>query len=232
MTIALHVNQLLEIDGPTGMRVHRILHVAADQVALFDVEDRSALPKWTTLTDLAQEIGAERVRPVDEDRFAPDYSSDEDLTDAAKRVRDARLQIILPLVSPDADPSMPVLHGRTRGQLIQEATAQHGVVKDKVYAWLRLWWRHGQIDNALLPGFARCGQGSRDASGAKRGRKLTKGKSFEDHVGVNVDAQMQRLILRGARRPIRTSPPSSNTRWRPRPAVGASWSRRSRVSRR
>ncbi len=180
------------------MRVHRILHIAVDRVALFDVEDGSALPKWTTLTALAQEISAERVRPVDEDSFAPDYSPDEDLTEAVKRVRDARLCIILPLVSPDADPHMPVLDGDTRGPLIQEAVAQHGAAKDKIYAWLRLWWRHGQMDNALLPAFGKCGQGLRNAGGAKRGRKLTKGKSFEGHVGVNVDAQMRRLILRGA----------------------------------
>lgn len=198
--MVIHLNQILEVDGPLGTRFNRLLHVGINEVALFDVEDRDALPIWISTADLTQGLDAMSVRPVREDHYAPDYSPDEDLTAAAKRVRNRRLEILLPLVSPDADDNIPVLRSETRGQVIGEAVAHYGVAKDKIYKWLRLWWRHGQIDNALLPDFRHCGRGERHPGSAKRGRKLTVGKQDENHVGVNVDARMKTLILRGARK--------------------------------
>lgn len=199
---SVFLNQLIEIHGPARTTVHRVLHIdgKARQVALFDTEAKKALPTWVDFEDLQRDLDEERARPLATDTLLPPFLPDDALTDAAKKVRDARLAVIASIASSDADPEMRILRSEHRGGLIAEAVARHGTAKDKIYAWLRRWWRHGQMDNALLPDFQNCGRGSYAKPGAKRGRKLSpESKSHDGHIGVGVDPRIKRLILKGAR---------------------------------
>lgn len=198
MNTVIHVNQVLEIGNMPDIRHHRVLHVGDGEIALFDLENERALPEWWSADDLASRLGDD-VQAAASDDYAPDYSPDDLLTEAAKTTRQRRLDIIAPLLLPDEKGDVPILRDAARGQLIMEAVARHGAAKDKVYAWLRLWWRHGQIDNALLPNFKACGRGPAQPGEAKRGRKLTVGKQAPHHEGIGVDANIRALILKGAR---------------------------------
>jgi putative transposase len=217
MTDSLHVNQVLEIGDlreveengeANDVRHLRVLHVGDGEVALFDLDDKAALPVWMPTKELAARWNVD-IRPAAADDFAPDYSPDDLLSQAAKDTRKRRLKVIAPILMADEDGDVPILRQETRGQLVLEASAKTGAGKDKIYRWLRLWWRHGQIDNALLPDYRKCGRGPAQPGEKKRGRKLTVGKNGPQHEGIGVDAKMRALILKGAR-----------LFWDPRPGKG------------
>lgn len=199
---ALSLNQLIEFEEPDGPTIHRIIHVdyEARKVVLFEVNSKKSLPNWVDFDELERRFLDQKARALNNDVLQPPFLPDDQLTLAARRARDCRLKVILPLVSPQADPSMPILRDAQRGQMIAETVARYGTAKDKIYRWLRAWWRHGQLENGLLPNFKNCGRGSYAKPGAKRGRKLSPlSKSHDGHVGANVDARTRKLIIRGAR---------------------------------
>src|SRR3546814_15925434 len=69
------------------------------------------------------------------------------------------------------------------------------------YDGLRLWWRGGQTENALLPNFNRCGKNltgePRTPGTKKRGRRSIGTKLAGEHPGMNIDTETRRKLVAG-----------------------------------
>jgi hypothetical protein len=119
-------------------------------------------------------------------------------------VRDGRYRILRPLVDVGADPRQAILREGERGPLLLAAQAAHGTSLGKLYVWLRLYWQRGQTANALLPGYTRCGarlDGAPKSVGTrKRGRPSKLALQEPTRAGMNVTADVRRLIVKGGRR--------------------------------
>jgi putative transposase len=203
------LNVLYEEDDVDGNVVlFRVLHHdwSRGMVAVIAVENARAMPVWRLLSDLEHGAADGTVRLRKDDPYMADTRSDQHLSNSAKRVRDARWKIVAPLVDPDCvpegDATVDVLHEDLRGRLVSAAQVATGCALDKLYDWLRLYWRRGQTPNALLPDYDRCGgRGKERVPGtAKRGRPRKVLVADGGNTGLNVDREVLNGILKGARR--------------------------------
>jgi putative transposase len=201
----LALGSLLESDtAEGGVAVYRLLHIDPEtrEAALIDVEDPRAYPIWRSLSDLEDGLSLGHVRRRDKDPYSADTRPDSMLSESARRVRDRRWEIIAPLVEPEGGDPCEILRAETRGPLVAAAHRATGCAWDKLYDWLRAYWRGGQVPNALLPGFDRCGAPGRDkpVGEVKRGRPRKVLTPGGEHAGLNVNAAVLDAILKGARR--------------------------------
>lgn len=212
--LSLTENCLLESFDVAGARIVRRLlaiDVRAGEVALIDVEAPDALPEWESFTGLDAAFAAGTMSLREDDPWFAPTVPDSDLSEASRRIRDARLEVLRPLVDPavdpeadpEDDPALQVLRAATRGRLIVEASASTGSAIDKIYDWLRLWWKRGQIDNALLPMFGNCGQrrdGKPRVVTKKLGARSKLAKAEPGREGMNVTEPVRQQLVRGGLR--------------------------------
>lgn len=155
--LMIAINTLLEREDAEGRSVvYRLLYVDAVEraLALIDVRDHRAFPVWWPVAQMQADLQAGVVRVLNEDSFHAETSPDAMLSESACRVRDERWAVVGPLVDPAAGDPADVLRTSTRGALVRAASAETGRSRDKIYDWLRQYWRGGQTINALLPQFA------------------------------------------------------------------------------
>ncbi|HLL82253.1 MAG TPA: hypothetical protein VK420_06365, partial [Longimicrobium sp.] len=209
MSTALALNALYETDEADGVPVvYRVLYhqAGAAQVAVIAVEDARALPVWRSRAELEEGLADGSVRHRSDDPYLADTRPDEFLSDAARRRRDARWGAIAPLVDPACVPAgedpADILREDRRGPLVKAAHRETGCGWDNIYNWLRLYWRHGQTPNALLPGYDRSGARGRIRipGEKKRGRPRKTFTPGDGSAGLNVTAEVLDGILKGARR--------------------------------
>jgi putative transposase len=95
---------------------------------------------------------------------------DRRISPAAIRARDKATAAVWPLLA----------HGEAlfdevqRFSLIKRHTEVAGVSAPSLYKWLRMYWKNGMCENALLPNFAQCGAALREVTGG-RGTKSKSG---------------------------------------------------------
>ncbi len=202
-TMRPQVNALLRTEGEEKDHIYRILHVdsTAGEIAVIDVEDPKALPKWWTEADLEALLARNAVRELKEDRHHADTRPDSAFTDASLRTRDRRWEVLQTYLQ-DPSTAVSLMRPTGRGQGIREINERFGVARDRVYAWLRQYWQRGQTVNALLPNYQRCGApGEERVPGDKKlGRPRTLSASEPEHGGMNVTMEMRDLIAHGAKR--------------------------------
>lgn len=202
--LMIAINTLLEREDAEGRSVaYRLLYVDAVEraLALIDVQDHRAFPVWWPVAQMQADLQAGVVRVLGEDPFHAETSPDAMLSESACRVRDERWAVVGPLVDPAAGDPADVLHTSTRGALVRAASIETGRSRDKIYDWLRQYWRGGQTINALLPRFSRCGgPGEERVAGTKkRGRPRKVLIEDAGDQGLNVTPDVRERILKGAR---------------------------------
>ena len=198
------INALLEREDAVGEPVvYRLLHIDAVQseVALIDVQDLRAFPVWWPIEQMQADLLAGILCQRADDPFHADTRPDSELSDSARRIRDERWEVIGPLVDPAVGDSADALRASLRGELVRAASAETGRSRDKIYDWMRLYWRGGQTVNALLPAFSRCGApgAERVAGTKKRGRPRKVLVADAGDQGLNVTTSVLEGILKGAR---------------------------------
>ena len=198
-------NALLEsemLGGGTSVR--RLLFVDADagEAALIDVGDPNAMPEWESLCSLQDGFDCGAIRIREHDEWQADTRPEAALSEASRRVRDERFLVLRPLVDLAADPQQGILRAPIRGPLVLAAALESGKALDKLYKWLRQYWQRGQVANALLPGFGRCGgRGKQKAAGErKRGRPSKLALAEPGREGMNVTERVRQLIVKGGTR--------------------------------
>jgi putative transposase len=189
-------NQLLAVTGVPGAFIRVLWAVPGGQeVVTFDASHPRALPQLTSLDDLLGRIEFEELELCSEEPAVTCVMPDSSLTEAAKKIRDRRLEVILPLLS---DPARRVLDREHRHALLAERSAQTGVARKDLYAWLRLWWRGGQTPNALVPRFRfRGGRGKPKAAGAAKRSARPTVAGTERPLGLNVTPEMAKRLQHG-----------------------------------
>ena len=206
-SVTLTHNCLLEDHEMSGRaRVRRLLHIdaAGASVVLIDVQEARAMPERCHIRELEDAVlkGALVVR--EEDLWFADMRPDSDLSEAMRRQRDRRLEIILPLVDEAANPHQEILREECRHALVKGAHLATGAAVDNIYYWLRLWWKRGQVPNALLPAFPQCGARldgePRRIGVAKRGRPSILSRADATRAGMNVTEEVRRKLVLGGKR--------------------------------
>lgn len=199
-----------EADRGTGERHLRVLYVRRQrgEAALVDLGDARCFPYWVSLDELETQLASQELEHVDDPCRATMRREDE-LTASEKAVRDARWNAIAPMVESgdrhDLDAADRQAWVRDRVQEISEerrasnGEGAKGIRSDKIVGYLRLYWRGGQVKNALVPLFLQRGapgvQRIAEEGSPKVGRRPNH-SGRDGNIGFNVTGAVLRTMLR------------------------------------
>ena len=196
MSVTLYENLVLREGTGRNLRILWLPNGGED-VTLIDTAPGGGLPFHMPRVDLNEQLDVGTAVALAEDPAAADIRTDSSLSSAEITIRDRRYDYILPLVE---DPERSVLDEGQRASAISAHIGLRGGSKKTVYAWLGLWWRGGQLPNALVPAYSASAK-TRKVSpsiGKKRGRpRYVEGR---DLIGTNVTPEM--IVLMQAGRPF------------------------------
>lgn len=202
----LFKNTLIEwlFESPeSAPRVERILCVDTAQgfVAVIDVFNKSALPVLRGHEEIMDALAAQSVRILEADPYASLLRAESEIPEKHRERRDRAWRLIEGIVSEAG----AAFDKSVRGGLVARA-ASSGSAKKVIYGYLRRYWQAGQVKNALLPGFDRCGgQGKRrlgnDKSETNLGRRSHLSRAMGGcPSGIRITKEIERLFERGIRR--------------------------------
>lgn len=153
-------NDVFMFDG----KAYRLLNVAqtSNKAWAISLDDEHAWPcsfAWSAISGL--EPVTKTASPYPENRLTP----------AAVRSRDRAVSALKPLLERELE----LFDDTKRCQLLKDHAKRCGASLPTLYRWLRMWWRGGQCDDALLPGYERCGHTEKGIT-AGRGARPRHGK--------------------------------------------------------
>ena len=196
MTLNLYENQVVR--DATGRNLRLLwLPPCQPSLATIDISPGGGMPFWTLRRDIEEQFEAGLLTVLTDDPAAATIRTDSDLTDTEKRIRDKRLDYIVPLVE---DPERRVLFDEARPDAIRDHIRAAGGTKKFVYKLTSLWWRSGQLPNALIPAFS-ASAASRKApvpGTAKLGRPRY-AAGGHGLTGINATAEIVDLMKVGER---------------------------------
>lgn len=200
MDMSLFENQVLtDIADAGSERLRRILWVPPNRqtVSLIELGNRAALPAWTSYAELLDSIGANELAVHGADPASSRLRPDSSLNLLELGTRDRRFEIIEPLVR---DPERLVLDQGFRGKLVKSRERETNVSAHHIYTYLRLWWQLGQLPNALVPAYDRCGAPGKErvAGTLKRGRPRY-GGGTDVPIGINAVPDVMEKLKDGVR---------------------------------
>lgn len=196
----LSVNMLLNINETEDSYTYRVLRLdPSGSITLINISDKSALPIILDTSIIIDGFDDGTVSIEPDDPFRVGLLEDE-IPSNYKERRDAAWNLISPLVgSKNAD----IFDPKKRGALIQILHLTTGRRKSTIYGFLKRYWRGGQVKNALLPYWDRCGGPGkiRPCPEKKRGRPVIPDSNNLNEIGMgtNVDEIMRGKILIGAK---------------------------------
>ena len=189
----------IPIEEEKTPRFQRLLWVAPDGEHLVMIEVTSNnLPFFTTRDALLHDLDAGVLILQPRDPFAPPPVREEELTERERDIRDRRWQLIEPLVT---DAKRCIFYPDHRGALIAEASEVGGTSRAKIHKYVRVYWCGGQVLNALLPAYHRCGgRGKTKAiKGKKRGRPSRLASMDVELSGINITNKQADDLVEGGR---------------------------------
>lgn len=166
-----------------------------------DPAEQTAWPLLFSRETLEQDLAQGLLRIVTSDPYHWITLPDSAFTPRQLAHRDAAWRCIRPIVEGHGGElfTSPAL-----GPLVRAAAAQSGKHKKQIYRYLRRYWQGGQVPNALLPAFVRCGGRGKTRPCApeapKRGRKSRQALQTGADTGINVDERIRAIFRRGAQR--------------------------------
>ncbi|MTK10636.1 MAG: transposase, partial [Clostridiaceae bacterium] len=118
---------------------------------------------------------------------------DEDLPQKEKNKRDYTWKIISFIIDKISKPKVFITDERVK--LLSEVTAEFNISRNTVDNYLKRFWKRGQVKNALLTDYFRCGSPGmeRKSLEKKRGRPKLLATSLDDY-GINVDDNIRRIF--------------------------------------
>ncbi|HEY7413745.1 MAG TPA: hypothetical protein VH593_01020 [Ktedonobacteraceae bacterium] len=218
--MAISVNTLIQWqdeqgrwqDEHGGQLIERVLWIneCASHVFVIDIDpdNHQAWPTLKACHDLEQALEAGTARRVREDPYS--YLRQEDSAfnpDHLKR-RNKAWSRIRSIVT--AKHNGEIFNPHVLGPLVVKAEAKAArkakkplQIRKHLYIYLRHYWQGGQIKNALLPRYDRCGGKGKVRScpeGApKRGRRRSE-KKAQESIGINVDETIEKQFLWATKR--------------------------------
>ena len=196
MTYALYENKVIQDASGRALRL-LWLPRGDDSVAVFDIGSDKAMPFWLPRQEIKEQLEAGTMLSLSDDPMAATIRTDSSLTELEKAIRNERLDYIRPLIE---DPERLVLYADMRSLAINSHIEKYGRSKKYIYDYLRRWWKHGQLPNALVPSYVASAATRKQPApgGKKRGRPRydTEGTG---ETGVNVTPEMVQLMAVGRR---------------------------------
>jgi putative transposase len=187
-------NQVIRLSEDETVRNLRVLSCrpGTEDVVLFDIGDGMAFPEWVLRERLQALFDKGALEPLADDPGAATLRSNSDLSEYERKIRDTRHLMLAPLVE---DPERLILDPAWRGRLIARRADEMQTGRNKVLSALRLWWRFGQLPNALVPPLGKSLGVQRAPGEAKRGRP----RDGDGERGVNIDSDAAENLADGAR---------------------------------
>ncbi|MCI0365607.1 MAG: Mu transposase C-terminal domain-containing protein [Phycisphaerales bacterium] len=202
------VNLVIEwqsADADSAACTERVLWVSPSrsEVIVIDIFNQTALPFRRSYDEVAHALAVGAASALGVDPFMALLRSDDDLDVKHRAYRDTAWGLIAPLVSNEMTALQ--LYSSQRGSLIKRHCDETGRSKSLVYKYLRQYWQAGQIKNALLPSFDKCGgRGKRrlaaTAQAQKLGRPSARSRNTGEQIGVRVTPEIERKFERGINR--------------------------------
>jgi hypothetical protein len=146
----------------------RVLHIFSDtgEIAVIDAEATDAQPFLRNIEELEEQIGRGDATLLDGDPYAARHFTEEEL-DCKKlrtfqRRRDKALKVIEPLFTGDNAIRMMFPENRAalihaRHEEIRKWPKEDRASERTIYKYCRRHWQGGQVPNAQLPRYDRCG---------------------------------------------------------------------------
>ena len=194
MSVRLYENQVVK---DAAGRLLRILWLppGSIDVTLINTASDGGMPFQMPRAELDGQLDASTAVALADDPAAATIRADSSLSAAEIEIRDRRYEYILPLIE---DPERLVLDEDLRASAIKAHFAQHGGSKQSVYTYLGLWWRAGQLANALVPAYSVSAQARKAPTpGQKKLGRPRYGVEGNGLTGVNVTPEMVGLMQAG-----------------------------------
>lgn len=193
MLIVNMIIEWLDTDTDTPLK-ERVLWIdpCGDAVFVIDISNAASLPILRTRLEIESALDDEAAIHLTIDPFSR-LVAPVDVPAKHLEIRDRNWEKISGLVSQEPD---IYLDNQRKKLILKNAESVSGAI-DKIYDYLRKFWKRGMIKNALLPDYVNCGapgkeRGIRD--GRKRGRKPKVIAVAPEMVGVNVDEDIKRIF--------------------------------------
>lgn len=193
------INMLIEwaepTDADTTMSLERVLWYdpRGETVIVIHITDPNSLPTARTRQEIQSAFEQGNAFHRDADPYAELASLPSDIPAKHLELRDMAWKKICRLVTYEPD----IYSGDRRMRLILNDEVASKAPVDKIYKYLRKYWKRGMTPNALLPDFGRCGapgKGRVAKNGVKLGRKPKLVMIDPVFIGVNVDDSMKNIF--------------------------------------
>src|SRR5258708_32835891 len=192
-------------------RIERILWIGHEEQRLvtIDVADKKAWPSFVDRSYIEHQIASGAIRLMDSDMYGYLRQPDNAFTLSHIERRDKAWEVIENIVAAQEEglgepDDGAIFHSSILGPVVQAAMERTRHSKQWIRTCLRRYWQGGQMKNALLPDFNRCGtrgkeQKSPERHALKRGRPSSVAKLTGVSTGVNIDDTIKEYFRRGTK---------------------------------
>jgi hypothetical protein len=216
--LKLSVNQLISWNSASGAsetnRTERIIFIdeTCTDVVAIDVDKNKSKPAWYKYSDIIAALETVEACILQIDHHAPRTLTSIDLEQSKyrniKRIRDKRWEVIKPLVT--GENGVKILFPKERAALIHERTkikfahgnngAERTYSRQSIYNFVYLWWRGGQIQNALLGQYLNSGAAGKNRiqRDKKLGRPSVIAQNTQQSTGIVLSSLWLNIISMGA----------------------------------
>lgn len=203
-------------DGSASPRIERILWIeqAGSLVITIDIQNEKAWPVPHNRTLLEDRFASGEICPLEVDPYQHLRQPDSAFSLKLRQSRDQAYELIRDIVEkhegelffshvlgPLVEETVKAVRDKWNSSKEKKRSEIKGRSKVTIYQYLRLYWQRGQMPNALLPAYDRCGAkgAPRMIHGPKRGRPGKKTLEKGVPTGVNITDEIKRIFRQGTR---------------------------------
>lgn len=199
------VNTLFQWSGfEPPKRTERVLWIASDrsQLVTIDIEDTKAWPTVYDVFFLEQCFSDNKICIVEDDPYSYLRHHDPKFLKTHQERWDKAWDIIKNIVLKDGKSrGEELFYSHVLGPLVRQSAEEMKCTRKQVYIYLRKYWQRGQMKNALLPLYDRCGveAAKRELHGPKRGRPSEEALEKGVPTGINVTDEIKKNFRLGTK---------------------------------
>ncbi|MEK5063642.1 Mu transposase C-terminal domain-containing protein [Cytobacillus sp. FSL R5-0596] len=189
----LLINKVIRSTNEHGISVlERILWIDEGNIICFVIDIKKEANKYPVLRTIKEiKEGIESGLVTIERNTYTRFVHPSDITEEQAKYRDNAWEVIKEIASCEPD----IYYKKNRGKMVREVMGQKGVKShNTVNKYLKKYWRHGKIKNALLDDIQNCGgRGKPKTFGDKKfgkGNKIDIGKG----EGINVTEEIKKYF--------------------------------------
>jgi putative transposase len=184
-------------DDLAASLIVRVLYVDifGTNAAVIDVDSRAAEPVWNKVADLEQSLATKEARVLQTDHVRPPTILENELSEEERQFRAGAWASIEPLFM--GENKVLMLYPRDRARLVRQRAEEICVTRKTLYKRARRYWQGGQTPNTQLSHYRNCGTNKDRKITKKLGRPSLLALNDNRVLGVNVDADLKDIIVKG-----------------------------------